>query len=370
MSIVFLDESGFTGQDLLNQVQPIFTLATLNFSEEACKELKASFFQGVQSAELKHSSLRKLARQQRMVLNFLEELSHDVTAVKLSLVHKQYTLTAKLVDLVMEPVMHEHGIDLYSDGHAYVLSNLLFFTLPAIGGTDFFENLLYRFQNMVRQQDQELYNRFFQPLFQNKYPESIDFLLDIIRTCHVTIGNNLLTHMKAASELSGTASAGLLDVGLTCTLGLMMKWKAQRSDRIVLIHDESSKMAQQRHIWDALVDPNLPPATFGNHEMKWIFPNAIAETHLESSREWCGLQLADVLAGATTQWAKWVYTGKKSEDTYGSHLNAVIPLFLDDTFTIWPTKDFLSEERADSSSSLDYFSNIMMNLDHNRSNDQ
>ncbi len=64
--------------------------------------------------------------------------------------------------------------------------------------------------------------------------------------------------MKAVSELSGTASAGLLDVGLTCTLGLMMKWKAQRSDCIVLIHDELSKMAQQRHICVLSVDPNLP----------------------------------------------------------------------------------------------------------------
>ena len=81
MSTIFLDESGFTGQDLLNSEQPVFTVATLNYSEVTCRQLKASFFQNVRAVELMHSALRKSPGQQRMVLAFLKELSRDVASI-------------------------------------------------------------------------------------------------------------------------------------------------------------------------------------------------------------------------------------------------------------------------------------------------
>ncbi len=46
MPIIFLDKSGFTGQDLLNSEQPVFTVATLNHSEtkgDRCNGLKSAF---------------------------------------------------------------------------------------------------------------------------------------------------------------------------------------------------------------------------------------------------------------------------------------------------------------------------------------
>jgi len=328
MPTIFLDESGFTGQDLLNSEQPVFTIATLNYPETTCQQLKANFFNNVRSVELKHSSLRKSPRQQRMVLAFLKELSRNNESVKISLVHKRYALTAKLVDLVVEPAAREDGINLYEDGAAPAFANLLYYVLPTIGGEDFYEDLLQRFQNMLRALDRESYNRFFQPLFEEKYPAEIDQLLGAFRACHLNIGYDLLIDLASTSPL---------DVGLTSTLGLMMKWRAQLSDHITLIHDDSSRMANDEHIWKALVDPNVPAFVFGDDQHRWVFPNVIEETLLESSRDWNGLQLADVLAGATTHWVKWIIKGKNLEDEYARNLDAVVPLLLDDADTIWPT---------------------------------
>ena len=41
---VFVDESGYTGPDLLNRDQPILTVASLGCSEALCQELKGRFF--------------------------------------------------------------------------------------------------------------------------------------------------------------------------------------------------------------------------------------------------------------------------------------------------------------------------------------
>jgi len=363
MPTIFLDESGFTGQDLLNSEQPVFTVATLNYPETICQQLKANFFNNVRSVELKHSALRKSPRQQRMVLAFLDELSRNVQSVKISMVHKRYALTAKLVDLVGEPAAHEDGVNFYEDDAASAFANLLYYVLPAIGGEDFYEGLLQRFQNMLRVLDRKSYDRFFQPLFEEKYPDEIDQLLWAFRACHLNIGYDLLRRIKISYDLIGLASTGPLDVGLTSTLGLMMKWRAQLSGHITLIHDDSSRMANDERIWKALVNPNAPAAVFGDDQRRWVFPNVIEETLLECSRDWNGLQLADVLAGATTHWAKWIIEGKKLEDEYARNLDAVVPLLLDDADTIWPTLDFTPREGFDGSSSLDYFSQLLMDMD-------
>jgi len=363
MSTIFLDESGFTGQDLLNSEQPVFTIATLNYSETTCQQLKSNFFNTVRSAELKHSALRRSPRQQRMVLAFLDELSRNVESIKISVVHKRYALTAKLVDLVVEPAAHEDGINFYKDDAAHTFANLLYYVLPTIGGKDFYEGLLQRFQNMLRALDRESYVRFFQPLFEEEYPDEIDLLLGAIRACHLNIGYDLLSRIKISYDLASLASTGPLDVGLTSTLGLMMKWRAQLSDHITLIHDNSSRMANDVHIWQALVNPNVPAAVFGDDQRRWVFPNVIEETLLKSSRDWDGLQLADILAGATTHWAKWIIEGQKLEDEYARNLDAVIPLLLDDADTIWPTLDFTPREGFDGSTSLDYFSQLLKNMD-------
>lgn len=57
MPTIFLDEAGYTGRNLLDPEQPILTLASLCYSEDACKDLKQRFFNRVKAKELKYSSL-------------------------------------------------------------------------------------------------------------------------------------------------------------------------------------------------------------------------------------------------------------------------------------------------------------------------
>jgi hypothetical protein len=89
MSLIFVDECGWTGQDLLNLEQPVLALATLRCGERDCREMKDSFFARVKSAELKHVSLAKRPSQQRMVLKFLDHLSARREVVKLCIAHKK-----------------------------------------------------------------------------------------------------------------------------------------------------------------------------------------------------------------------------------------------------------------------------------------
>jgi hypothetical protein len=57
MATVYLDESGYTGEDLIQSDQPVFVICTYSVDEASCAAFKARHFTGVKATELKHSRL-------------------------------------------------------------------------------------------------------------------------------------------------------------------------------------------------------------------------------------------------------------------------------------------------------------------------
>jgi hypothetical protein len=324
MSTIFLDECGYTGQNLLDLDQPIFTLASLNLSETDCQELKNTFFSNVQSTEIKYSYLSRESRpnyrQREMILGFLRELSQNPDSVKFSLAYKQFVLVTKIVEMLIEPVCYENGIDLYDRGGNIGFANLLFYTLPVFGGVDFFNTLLKNFQDMMRLRTKESYQTFFNQVFTKNASKELDGILNFFRESHLQFGYELLE------------TKDHLNITVTCTLALMNFWRQEIDDDIILIHDNSSAMAKERAIWDAIVDPNLPSIKVGYDRRKMQFPIRVVRTCPEDSKNWAGLQLADILAGAFTRHARWLTEGENIDDKFGKSITEIIgdafPCFL------------------------------------------
>ncbi len=57
MPTFYVDETGFTGEDLLEVNQPIFVEATHNYSEAETKKIIDSIFSGVKATELKRGRM-------------------------------------------------------------------------------------------------------------------------------------------------------------------------------------------------------------------------------------------------------------------------------------------------------------------------
>jgi hypothetical protein len=130
---IYLDECGYTGDDLFDPEQPTFAIAVHFFTEDETATLKRRFFGAVQALELKHSSLQRTARNQRAMLDFLQFASKQKGRVRIMVADKRFALTAKLVDFVIEPSMHRHGLNLYEQGGNAAISNVLFGVLQVEG---------------------------------------------------------------------------------------------------------------------------------------------------------------------------------------------------------------------------------------------
>lgn len=351
MSTIFLDECGYTGEDLLNRDQPIFTLASLNLPESECQELKKLFFGKVQSVELKYSSLSRRPKQQQMILRFLNELSQNPGLVKFSHAHKQYVLVTKMVEMLVEPAYYEVDLDLYDKGGNIALANLLFHTLPVFGGKDLFDKLLANFQLMMRLRTKEAYQSFFELLTSESYSEDLCELLNFFRMSHIHFGRELLN------------TKDNLEIAVSCTLALMFSWRQDIEDDIILVHDRSSAMAKQKQIWDTVVDPNVEPVEVGYDRRKVSFPIRVIETCSEDSKCWSGLQLVDILAGAFTDCIKWLLEGKDESNHFGRDLIEIISnSFI--SYSIWPEMKFtpqvLDTVEGNAISPHDHFVELLM----------
>lgn len=330
MSTIFIDECGYTGQNLLDTEQPLFTLASLQLSEEECKKLKHEFFQDVKSVELKYSSLKRKPKQQELILDFIKHLSKQPHLFKFSVSHKKFVLVSKMVEVLVEPVEYAAGIDSYDKGENIALANLLFYTLPCFGGIDFFNNLLQSFQEMMRYRTKDSYETFLGIVFAEHHSTDLKEVLDFFKP----------TLFQSGLELLKTQDN--LDITVSSMLAMMIFWRKELKDDITLIHDQSSQMAAQKKIWETIVDADLPPIEIGYDIRKAQFPLNVIQTSAEDSKNWAGLQLVDILAGSFTHYAKWLNEKDNVDDGFAQRLGKLIDTF--DCYPLFPQPKFTSEE--------------------------
>ena len=288
---IFSDESGYTGPNLTNMDQPYFVLATISFEEHEAKAIRDGFFSSVKTQELKHSSLARNVNRHHMVREYLEYLQSCPNRFKLCVIDKEFATVAKIVDYLVETTAHKLGRDIYSDGYAFKFAHTLYHLLVASETSAYRSGLLSRFEGMLRHGSRIRYDEFFDYLEKPVDSRELDMLLDVVRSTR---------HFLGADEVLRIGSDAL-DVSFTSALTLMSEWRNETDEDFDLIHDMSSPMVKETKFWEALTDKLVEPITIGYGPKTMRFPIGVAKTSFEDSRDWVGLQLADVLAGSVAR---------------------------------------------------------------------
>src|SRR6266851_1180784 len=98
---VYLDESGYTGDDLMNADQPIFVLASAALPADEAAGVIQQYFGTTGLRELKHSVLASRSKGQQMVIEFVR-FAKESGAFAVEGWHKEYTLVTTMVDFWVE----------------------------------------------------------------------------------------------------------------------------------------------------------------------------------------------------------------------------------------------------------------------------
>lgn len=332
-SNIFIDECGYTGEDLFNPDQPVFVLSSTNLSEDMCQQLKDKHFSMVNAQELKHNRLAKNYNQQQMLINLLRDMANQQESVKFAVSHKRYILITKIVDLLIEPMAYEDGIDFYENGLNIAYSNMLYILTLSMAGNEFFEKMILNFQIMMRKRTKKSYDSFFKLFFDNEFPKELNDFLSPLKLSHVKYGYSILDSMPDDS----------LDIAFAEAITLVAEWSKSIDGNMTLIHDKSSNMAKNKKIWDKILHPDIPEKIVGYDRRTTRFPIRVEKTEFENSKAFAGLQIVDILSGAMARCMRWVVQGKPDNDEYSKELET----FLLESFgghVIWPSSNVTPDD--------------------------
>jgi len=259
-----------------------------------------------------------------MVIEFVRHLNAANCATYV--VHKEFCLLTKLVDLWVEPAMHALGIDFYEGGRNIAFSNMSFFCLRTFESKGFLTKHLRHFQKMSRERTWKRYVAFWRGIHDDlsRCRKQSLGIMDYFTTAESILGPGHLVELGDQN----------LDISLTCALHIAEEWTDRTTDPFEFVHDTSSAMAREKWMWDAIVSPLLPSTVVGFAHRKRKYPLHVTRTVFEDSKLSLQLQLADILAGATAEWAK----GKMGKSERRDYCNALENAGIRKTVTgaIWP----------------------------------
>ena len=294
MTTIAFDESGNTGADLLSQKQPIFVLASVNYSEDEASMLIQKVLTR-QTKEAKFSRIKKSISGKNRLLAFLESSEFTHKRVKLSFFHKRYMVVSKIVDILIETLMHRDGIDLYKDGANIATANMHYYCMPAFCGKHCTQHFYEAFIDMVRNYNYQSMKRFFKYawlLFENSKNKDYRYSLAPILACESII-----------DEILASEDSSSLDPAIPAFFEHCAKWGEQLGHDFDIIHDKSKPISKEKDILELYMSKNEPSVTIGYDRRKFLFPLLANGIAFGDSFMDARLQIADLLASTAGYWA-------------------------------------------------------------------
>jgi len=332
MKVLAFDESGYTGQDLLNREQPVFALSSVFLSDEESRELLSLF--STKSSEIKFNKLRRYARFEKELEKFLDHwlISHET--VKISLAHKEYMIIAQTVDKIIEPQANRDGLDLYEEGANLALTNVLYYCIDAFCNPTIFDNYKLAFINLFRNKKAEDIENFYyttKQLINSSSDEEFKKDLYLVLASYPMI-NDILSEVDNFT----------LDVTATFFMVLTAYWSESSKDTFDIIADESKPLTKYSWVFERMKSDKIEKREIGYGSRKITVPLKINRLSFVDSKTRPQIQVADIIAGASAYVGKSLTKyGQKdslSEMIYKSKLMDLI------VNPIWPHKAFTPKQ--------------------------
>ncbi|MEQ7333146.1 DUF3800 domain-containing protein [Xanthomonas campestris] len=338
-----IDESGYTGHDLLNPEQRFQGATAIAIDDDEAKRLIREHFPKLQADELKYRALaRRPANRPRLMALQRDVLTHHrcVTYV----CDKRHLLLLMFMDYAVEPFYYERGMDFYEDGQNYSLASLLHVTGPTLLGAGALDRLLASFQRAVKEKSSEA-------------------LADLVKAARASRWQELpealgpLAQFAAPECLQAIATPGVTtDAAFVVLQSLVSRMEAIADGPYRVEHDQSKNLLTYHDLLERYIR-HEDVITFRQSEIASItFPLKLQSVTQVDSKSSPAVQLADVMIGAAIEAANTL-TGQRA-----GALNAreVMALYADHQLIhMLPSIDFEEQKRfrqgTQAARVIDYF---------------
>jgi len=319
----YMDESGYTGYDLLNTDQPFQGAATFKIDEKTAEDLIKQYFPKNKSLELKHKALSRRPSNWDSLLKIQKELLTNYNGISY-VCDKKFLLTLMFLDFCVEPFYYDQNIDFYEDGQNYSAASLIYKTAPTFWGEENFNELLWLFQRAERTKSDIAINALVEKtkvLGRIEFEEFLGPLSMGYPSCIESIKNPKVN----------------TDVSFIVLLSLISYVEKHENDDYEIVHDTSNNLKKYNEILKKLVHyENI--AEFKHTEITSIkFPLRLSSVSQCDSKNSFGVQLADILIGGIIEFSMGI-AGKVQKTDYNQ---SILSLYGDENIIhLLPNLDF------------------------------
>jgi len=337
-----IDESGYTGFDLLNPDQRFQGATAISITDEMAARLIKEHFPRLRASELKYRALARRPANRAGLLN----LQRDVLSRNKCVTYicdKRYLLILMFMDYAVEPFYYERGFDFYEDGQNYSLASLLYYVGPTLLGKAGFDALLAAFQRAIK----------------DKTREAISHLVLAIRRVRWKELPEALGPLAYASPecLAAIATPGVTtDAAFVVLQSLISRMEVMADGPYRVEHDTSKNLLNYHALLQRYVAHDHA-VEFRQSKIAGIrFPLKLSAVTQVESKESPAVQLADVVIGAAIEAANSL-AGLREAATNAEEL---LSLYADDQFIhLVPSLDFEGQKEfrrgTQAAEVIDYF---------------
>lgn len=329
MTCFRIDESGYTGFDLLNADQRFQGASAIAIEDGEAARLIKEHFPRLQAPELKYRALSRRASNHPSLLALMKDLLSNFDCVTY-VADKRYMLTLMFVDYSVEPFYYARGLEFYENGQNYAMASMLHMAGPTLLGKVEFAALMEAFQGAMKE----------------KSPLSLQKLVEAARATNWRELPEVLGPLAKYADrdcLSAIATPGVsTDITIVVLISLITRMEVMAKGPYRVEHDQSKNLSTYHDLLQRYVDHDEEVEFRATEITSLRFPLKLSEVKQVDSKSSPSVQLADVMIGAAIE-AVSTLTGVRSG---GLDPEAVLPLYRDDQFIhMSPSIDFEEQRR-------------------------
>lgn len=301
---IYFDESGFTGENLLdpNQIHFIYASVVTTddesdvFIEKIMKKYK------LQGSELKGTSLVNSTRGKKAIIEIMEHYKGNMLA---AVVDKKFALSCKFFEYVFEPIIADKSSLFYQLGFHKFIANMI--------------HLHYYTNNTCLEEMYNEFNLFIRKGVTPQFILSDDPDKPVLESL-TQIFEFAKYHQEKIISESSSLPNWTLDVTTTSLLTLLSEWSTTHKS-IKAICDSSKPLKADEDMLAAMHKNNGELLWFDNDGIKAVGFNLCEPISLVDSKESCGVQIADTIAAAVSY-------SLKNDDDFSQHIRLLYPEIL------------------------------------------
>ena len=326
---IAFDEAGNTGQDLLNQDQKVFVLASVNFSDEEIQELNDVLqFKN----ELHFVRLKGSAQGREKIEKFINHKLIIEKNINVFNCHKRFSIVGQIVDQLIEPVFYKNGADLYKEGYNLIYSNYLYYINEVEWKDQNFDYVIFAFIQMMRKKDQISVDSF--------YLAVTEFSKNISEKYREVFFDPILESKNQIKSILKLSDKFSMDVTLSAFMVLSDLWYEKLEKKIDVIFDNSKQIEFYKEYIDYMRNMKIEQQKVGYGDKTMNFPAQINSIEMVDSKSSRLIQFSDVIASSIA----FAYNNKNIKQQPFQEMIKESRLFnLSNFYTVWPRPNFSPE---------------------------